>query len=275
MAYPPVLASVDIDPPAWFEFLEAFNKLIEVGTGVRAIQVGAAAMKFVPLPAARLVGRAGRFIADRAGASAAVADADTFLEDANQSFFHPRGLVAGVIRFTELSNSGPLPPMAELIYQEPSAGRALGKIESWMDKRAQDKFEDEVQMITPFNTSSGLVGGRSLSLLRGDRKQRSSQILAPPTPYTLPPIGPSSVEVAWECEEKKEKDIGQMKEPDMETDRREGEVKGGDLGDWTKGWAKREAGDRGKAREEPLKAAKKLKDYLYLYITVLSNETSY
>ncbi|KDQ11896.1 hypothetical protein BOTBODRAFT_431970 [Botryobasidium botryosum FD-172 SS1] len=49
MAYPPVLASAGIDAPTWFEFMEAYNKSLQVSSSVRAVQAGTAVAGLIPL----------------------------------------------------------------------------------------------------------------------------------------------------------------------------------------------------------------------------------
>ncbi|KDQ18820.1 hypothetical protein BOTBODRAFT_63022 [Botryobasidium botryosum FD-172 SS1] len=145
MAYPPVLASVGIDSSAWFEFMEAYNASLKVSPAVHVVRLGVRALGLIPEASVQTISTVGGFAVKHAGRSRAVDTADSFLQRENEMFFRPRGLAAAVIKFTDVADSGMLPPTAELVYQEPQPAGRMEKIDGWMDQRAQDKLESRAQ----------------------------------------------------------------------------------------------------------------------------------
>jgi len=326
MAYPLVLSSARIDSQAWYAFMEAYNKSLEVSSEVKVVQLGAAVVSFVPSATASIIGSVAGLAAKHGGAAMAKATGDQFLENANETFFRPRGLVAAVITFTEVSNTGALPPTAELVYREDQPGTGssssssatpikglLGQLESRMDKKAQTNFEKHVQMVAGASSSlsSGAGGGRVPVQGRSDLggygysqqyeyQQRlpppthaphygrspspgssGSQFLGPQTAYydpsgshlLAPPPAISSSRYPMEMGKKARKEWEKEERHERKTLRKEEKRYGKEMREGKRDNGRERERERdNKGGKDVRKAEKKLKEYLYFFVTEIPRE---
>ncbi|KDQ11897.1 hypothetical protein BOTBODRAFT_34976 [Botryobasidium botryosum FD-172 SS1] len=204
-----------------------------------------------------------------------------------------------------MANAGMLPPMAQLVYQPPQAaeptqavgsarGALFGKLETWMDQRAQHTFETRVQRVASFG-GDGMGGGRSLSPQQADTGYLSPRFQtqepgiprspASPALYGFPSAGHPSIRMAQKSEEWKDRGERRGKRERKREARRceeemkrelDREMKWEGLGRRDKKELEREVKRREKEIErqrkdegDVSKTAKKLKDYLYLYVSEL------
>ncbi|KAK9418075.1 hypothetical protein SUNI508_08504 [Seiridium unicorne] len=106
-AYAPILEGVGIDQPAFLEFLDNLNKAVEPSPWIQAINLASLAGNAVPEPFTMIISAAVKLAADTASEAHSRTKTNKFLDDMNQSYFAPRGLVALVMTWRP-SKSGEL-----------------------------------------------------------------------------------------------------------------------------------------------------------------------
>lgn len=93
-AYSPLLNDVGIDQPTFLSFLANLNKSLEPSPWIQAINLAAFAGQAVPEPFTIMVSIAAKKVADAASELHSRSTTNRFLDQVNESFFVPRGLVA-------------------------------------------------------------------------------------------------------------------------------------------------------------------------------------
>lgn len=232
-------------------------------------------------------------VAKRVGSSSAKSTASRFLDNANQTFFGPRGLVAAIVKLTDISYTGAPPPTAVLVYRpdlpDDSSDSAKGPIKGALsqlgdrlDKKAQNDYQRHVSIAS---SSSGVLSpatsGWAQSDYQGyqlaqDPRMRTSpyypsdpdrgfQALAPPTtnydydPYSSDPrfaqssFGPLPAGPPVAMDRKSQRRREKDEKRQQKDLRRDGTRRDGRRDD-----------------RDVEKSQKKLKEYVYLSVTEIS-----
>jgi hypothetical protein len=93
-AYSPILADVGIDQTIFLDFLDKLNKSVAPSPWIQAINLASFAGQAVPEPFTIIISIAVKKVADAASQLHSRSKTNRFLDQVNESFFEPRGLVA-------------------------------------------------------------------------------------------------------------------------------------------------------------------------------------
>jgi hypothetical protein len=93
-AYSPLLENVGIDQTTFLDFLSNLNKSLEPSPWIQAINLASFAGQAVPEPFTIMISIAVKKVADVASELHSRSKTNRFLDQVNESFFAPRGLVA-------------------------------------------------------------------------------------------------------------------------------------------------------------------------------------
>jgi hypothetical protein len=93
-AYSPLLDDVGIDQTAFLDFLDNLNKSLAPSPWIQAINLAAFAGQKVPEPFTIMISIAVKKVADAASELHSRSKTNRFLDQVNENFFAPRGLVA-------------------------------------------------------------------------------------------------------------------------------------------------------------------------------------
>ncbi|PSR90609.1 hypothetical protein BD289DRAFT_365834 [Coniella lustricola] len=93
-AYAPILEDVGIDQPTFLDFVDKLNKAVEPNPWIQAINLASFAAQHVPEPVTIAVSIACKMVADAAAEAHSRTKTNAFLDNVNDQFFKPRGLVA-------------------------------------------------------------------------------------------------------------------------------------------------------------------------------------
>jgi hypothetical protein len=93
-AYSPLLEDVGIDQTTFLDFLGNLNKSLEPSPWIQAINLASFAGQAVPEPFTIMISIAVKKVADAASELHSRSKTNRFLDQVNESFFAPRGLVA-------------------------------------------------------------------------------------------------------------------------------------------------------------------------------------
>jgi hypothetical protein len=96
-AYSPLLADVGIDQTTFLDFLSNLNKSLAPSPWIQAINLAAFAGQNVPEPFTIMISIAVKKVADAASELHSRSKTNRFLDQVNEDFFAPRGLVALVM----------------------------------------------------------------------------------------------------------------------------------------------------------------------------------
>lgn len=97
LAYSPLLDHVSIDQTTFLDFLDNLNKSLAPSPWIQAINLAAFAGQTVPEPFTIIISIAIKKVADAASELHSRSKTNRFLDQVNESFFAPRGLVALVL----------------------------------------------------------------------------------------------------------------------------------------------------------------------------------
>jgi hypothetical protein len=96
-AYSPLLDQVGIDQTTFLDFLDNLNKSLAPSPWIQAINLAAFAGQMVPEPFTIMISIAVKMVADAASEIHSRSKTNRFLDEVNESFFAPRGLVALIL----------------------------------------------------------------------------------------------------------------------------------------------------------------------------------
>lgn len=96
-AYSPLLEDVDISQSAFLDFIDKLNKSLEPSPWLQAINLAAAAGHSVPEPFTVMISLAAKKTADAASELHSRSKGNKFLDQINQTYFAPRGVVAMIM----------------------------------------------------------------------------------------------------------------------------------------------------------------------------------
>ncbi|KAK8085910.1 hypothetical protein PG994_000884 [Apiospora phragmitis] len=96
-AYSPLLADAGIDQATFLDFLDKLNKSVEPSPWIQAINLASFAGQAVPEPFTVIISMAVKKVTDATSELHSRSKTNQFLDQVNESFFTPRGLVALVM----------------------------------------------------------------------------------------------------------------------------------------------------------------------------------
>jgi hypothetical protein len=96
-AYSPLLDDVGIDQITFLDFLDNLNKSLAPSPWIQAINLAAFSGQMVPEPFTIMISMAVKKVADAASELHSRSKTNRFLDEVNESFFAPRGLVALIL----------------------------------------------------------------------------------------------------------------------------------------------------------------------------------
>ncbi|OAL03674.1 hypothetical protein IQ06DRAFT_366302 [Phaeosphaeriaceae sp. SRC1lsM3a] len=103
-AYSPLLEDIDISQTTFLDFIDKLNKSLAPSPWLEAINLAAAAGHSVPAPFTIMISLAAKKAADAASELHSRSKANKFLDEINETYFAPRGVVALIMTWKPVHN---------------------------------------------------------------------------------------------------------------------------------------------------------------------------